>query len=92
MRPRRQPTGKPSALLLQWAEGLASDRKDLAIIFDRDWPWFEQTTCEDASGGAETSGGWHCIFKRMPHLCIYDDEQVGRRVRELVRGVKSVPF
>lgn len=81
VRRRQTAGGKPSALLLQWAEGLASGRTDLAVIFDSDWPWFEQTTCEEASGGVETAGGWHCLFQRMPHLCIYDNQQVGRWVR-----------
>eukprot|EP00903_Cladosiphon_okamuranus_P013102 g12221.t1 len=61
-----------NTLLLQWAEALVSGRTDVAIIFDSDWPWFEQTTCEEASGRVEITG-WHCIFQRMPHLCTYND-------------------
>lgn len=86
---RRRPTGKPSALLLQWAEGLVSGRADLAILFDSGRPWFEETTCEEASGGVETVGGWHCLFQRMPHICVYDNQQVDPRVRNPWRGTTA---
>lgn len=72
--------GMSSALLLQWAEGLVSGRKGIAVIFDSNRPWFEQTTCEEASGGVETIGGWRCIFQEMPHLCIFDNRQVCGRL------------
>lgn len=63
-------------LLLAWATAIVAGRNDLSVIVNTD-KFYSQTKCDVASNGVETRGEWPCIFAPIPHLCAFDDEQVG---------------
>lgn len=63
-------------LLLAWTHAiLVEGNNDLSVIANTP-SLFARTTCEAASNGLETRGGWPCIFAEMPHVCTFDDSQV----------------
>lgn len=79
--PRRLISTSPRAvLLIAWANAILEGRDDVAVVVNTQ-TLFPRTKCVIASNGQESRSGWPCIFAPMPHLCAFDDSQVGGNAR-----------
>lgn len=71
-------------VLLAWVNALQLGRRDLALVLANrkskiSLPGlFDLVSCATESNGAETIGGFSCLFAEMPHLCVFQTEKVGK--------------
>ena len=59
-------------MMLPWVRALVLGRKDLALVVGA----FGHIKCVMESYGAEDVGGFSCLFAAMPHLCIFQSNEV----------------
>lgn len=68
------PTATAADLLNAWVYAIAvEDWRDLGVIITSDQ--MNHLECSRESRG-HASIGWDCIFTPMPHLCIFDSDEV----------------
>lgn len=60
-----------------WAAGIVRGHIDLAVVLE-DTRVLSSVECLSQSDGI-ASVGWPCIFRPMPHVCVFDVEEVRKR-------------
>lgn len=63
-----------AVLMESWAAGIVQGRNDLAIVLANDRV-LGSVQCRSQSDGI-ASVGWPCLFRPMPHVCVFESEEV----------------
>lgn len=68
-----------AVLVESWAAGILQGDSDLAVMLASEHA-LGSVRCPSQSDGA-ASLGWSCLFRPMPHVCVFDNEEVRGHTR-----------